>query len=190
MLNNTNNLENLNINNNILNKNNYNDYELNNLSYKRALKKDKRTFFQYYLSLLRMKHIIIFSFYTNNDYNSKTIKIILFLFSFALIFTINALFFNDNILHKIYIDQGKFNFIYQIPSILYSTIITSTINIIIKYLSLTERNILKIKKCKKNIVKKSVKILKYLITKFIIFFILIFLFYILFWFYLTCFCGI
>ena len=41
------------INNNIINKINYNDYELNNLSYKEALKIDKRTYFQYYFSLLK-----------------------------------------------------------------------------------------------------------------------------------------
>ena len=107
-----------------LNKINYNDYELNNLSYNEALKIDKRTYFQYYLSLLRTKHILIFSFYTYTDYNSKLIKIILFLFSFSLSFTINALFFNKATLHKIYEDQGKYNFIYQIPNILYSTIIS------------------------------------------------------------------
>ena len=59
-----------------------------------------------------MKHIIIFTFYTNNDYNSKLIKFIVFLFSFALYFTINTLFFSDSTLHKIYEDQGKYNFIY------------------------------------------------------------------------------
>jgi len=168
----------------------YNDFELNNLSYKKALKKDKRTYFQYYLSLLRMKHILIFSFYTYTDYNSKYIKIILFLFSFSLSFTINALFFNDTTLHKIYEDKGEYNFIYQIPNILYSTIISSFINIIIKYLSLTENNILEIKK-EKNIFKGKInKILKYLSIKFIIFFILIFIFLLFFWLYLTCFCGI
>ena len=137
-----------------------------------------------------MKHILIFTFYTYTDYNSKIIKIILFLFSFALYFTINALFFNDKTIHKIYEDHGKFNFIYQIPKILYSTIITSFINIIIKFLSLTEKNILEIKNEKNNLNEKASKILKYLIIKLILFFILIFIFLILFWFYISCFCGI
>ena len=141
--------------NNNKNKLNYNDYELNNLTYKKALKIDKRTYFQYYLSLLRMKHMLIFTFYTYTDYNSKFIKIILFLFSFSLSFTINALFFDDKTLHKIYEDKGEFNFIYQIPNILYSTIITSLINIIIKYLSLTENKILEIKK-ENNFVKDKI----------------------------------
>ena len=57
-----------------------------------------------------MKQILIFTFYT--DYNSKIIKIILFLFSFALSFTKNTLIFNDSTIHQIYEDQGKFNIIY------------------------------------------------------------------------------
>ena len=43
-------------------KNDYsilNDYELNSLSYEEAIKYDKRTFIQYYISLLRTKHPII-----------------------------------------------------------------------------------------------------------------------------------
>ena len=79
----------------------YNDQELNNLEYKLALINDKRTFCQYYLSLLRTKHIIIFTFCNNNDYNSKIIKINLLLFNFVLSCTVNTLFFSDNTMHKI-----------------------------------------------------------------------------------------
>ena len=100
---NANNNDNIDKNKNILSKNNinYNDYELNTLSYDIALKYDKRKYIEYYFSLLRIKHIIIFTFYTSNDYNSKTIKISLFLFYFSLYYTINALFFNDSTMHKI-----------------------------------------------------------------------------------------
>ena len=49
-------------------------------------------------------------------------------------------------MHKIYKDQGNFNFIYQIPQILYSLIISLIINSIISFLSLSEKNILLIKK--------------------------------------------
>ena len=86
-------------NNNHLNKNNtiiknyekYNDYEINSLSYAEALEIDERNFWQLYISQLRAKHPLKFSFYTSNDYNSKTIKICLFLFSFALYYTTNGL---------------------------------------------------------------------------------------------------
>ena len=146
---------------NINDNNNFNDYEINNLNYNDAIQFDKRTYFQYYFSLLKTKHIIIFSFYTYNDYNSKIIKINLLLFSFSLYLTINSLFFNDATMHKIYEDQGSFDFIYQIPKIIYSSIISSIINLII-----------------------------YLLKKFIIFFILLFIFLIIFWYYISCFCAV
>ena len=90
------------------------DYEFNELSYSEALKADKRAYPQYYFSVLRMRYLLVFTF-SSNDYNSKSIKIILFLFIFSLYFTINSLFFRDSTMYKIYIDKRSFNFIYQIP---------------------------------------------------------------------------
>ena len=169
---------------------NYNDYELNSLSYCEALEKDKRTFFQYYCSLLRTTHILIFAFYTSSDYNSKLLKIIWFFFSFALYITVNALFFTESTIHKIYVDKGNFNFIYHIPHILYSTIISSIINILIKKLALSEKNILEIKKENENFKEKAKKELKNLIIKFVMFFVICYSLLIFFWYYLSCFCGI
>jgi len=166
----------------------YNDYELNNLLYNDAKFIDKRTYFQYYFSLLRTKHLMIFTFYTNTDYNSRTIKIALFLFSFSQFYIINALFFNDPTFHKIYEEKGSCNFIYQLPSILYSSIISCTIDLFINYFSLSEKNIIKIKNSKtKNNAMKEVNFLK---IKFILFFIFDFLFLLLFWFYISCFCAV
>ena len=56
----------------------YNDDELNELPYDLALQYDNRSFSQYYISLLRTKHTLIFTFFYNKDYNSKIIKIDLF----------------------------------------------------------------------------------------------------------------
>ena len=178
------------VSNNSIYTNNINDYEINNLNYKDALIIDKRNYFQYYFSLLKMNHIVIFTFITSNDYNSKAIKIILFLFYFSLNYTINALFFNDGTIHQIYEDEGNFNFIYQIPQILYSLIIASAINSLIKYLSLTEKNVLDIKKEKNDIIKKKYDTLHSLTIKFILFFIFVFIFLFFFWYYLSCFCAV
>ena len=71
---------------------NINDYELNSLDYKDALKLDKRSYLQYYSSLIKAKQLLIFTFYYTKDYNSYIIKIELFLFAFALYLTVNALF--------------------------------------------------------------------------------------------------
>ena len=166
----------------------FNDYELNEMPYKNALINDNRTFFNYYFSLLKRKHLLLFSFCENNDYNSMIIKILLFFFSFALFYTINALFYNDSTMHKIYEDNGIFNFVYHLNQIFYSLIISIVITSIIKYLSLTEKNLLKIKnednKNLDNILKNELNCLK---KKFVLFFILSFIFLLFFWYYLGCF---
>ena len=186
-----------NLNNNLINrtKNNnrnenikFNDYELNTLDYKMALILDKRNYIQYYISLLKRKQLLIFTFYTHNDYNSKIIKICLFFFSFSLYYTVNALFFNDSAMHKIY--EGGFNFIYQIPQIIYSSLICSVFNIIVTSLSLSEKNILSLKTTNKNRKKQISLVLKCLKIKFFFFFLLKFLFLIVFWYYISCFCAV
>ena len=169
---------------------NLNDQELNTLDYKKALLIDKRTYLQYYISQIKRKQKLIFTFFTKDDYNSRTIKICLFFFSFALFYTVNALFFSDSTMHKIYEDNGKFNFIYQIPQILYSTLISSTINVLLNLLSLSESNIILLKQDNKKIPGKKYGIINCLKIKFIIFYILVYIFLFLFWYYLSCFCAV
>ena len=159
---------------------NYNDYELNTLLYEDAIIYDKRTFLVYYFALLQRKISIIFAFYTKNDYNLRSIKICLFFFSFALNYTVNALFFNDETMHKIYVDNGKFNFLFQLPQIIYSSIITVGINTIIRALSLSEKNIIMIKKENKFINQIITKVTKCLIIKFSLLFTFVFILLILF----------
>ena len=109
--------------NNVIYKN-LNDEELNSLDYSIALKIDKKTYFQYYWSLLKKKHLILFIFYPNDYYNLISIKIISFLVSFSLYFTINRFFFNDDTMHKINEDNGNFNLSYQLIQIFYSSVIS------------------------------------------------------------------
>ena len=167
-----------------------NDYELNLLDYQSALKLDKRPYIEYYFSLLRKKQLLIFTFYTYNDYNSKIIKFILFLFSFSLYLTVDALFFGDSTMPKIYQDEGEFNFIYQLPQIIYSTCISSVINLIAITLSLSERNIIQLKKETNDIQNKIILVLKKIKVKIIFFFVIIFSLLVLFWYYISCFCTV
>ena len=143
-----------------------NDYELNNLSYELALKYDKRQFCDYYFSLIRTKQLVFFSFCTFNDYNSGIIKKFIFFLSFALHYTISALFFTDETMHQIYQDKGKYNIIYQFPFIAYSAIISTVIlRIILSTLVLTEKSILEVKNQESKILaeKKKKEVLKYMI---------------------------
>ena len=165
------------------------DEELNNLSYKLALKYDKRTYFEFYLSLLKTKHIFIFSFCYNKDYNSQIIKIDLFFMNFIMNYTINALFFNDETMHKIYIDQGSFNFIYQLPQIIYSTLISAGLSIPLELSALSEISLIELKKIKsKSNLHKRINELKRIINiKIILYFIISCIFLFCFWYYLSMF---
>ena len=151
---------------------NLNDEEMNSLSYVKALELDKRSYFQYYISLIKKKQLILFTFIPTNDYNIIHIKIALFIVSFALYLSINAFFFNDDTMHKLYKNNGIYNIISQIPQIIYSSLISSIINLILKKLSLSEKNILEIKKVENMelAVQKSKDIQKCIKIKFIFFF--------------------
>ena len=170
----------------------YSLYELNLLNYHEALKEDKRTYFQYYLSLIKTKHLLIFSFYQENNYNSRINKIFLFFFSFTIYTTINALFFNDSTMHNIYKSGGKFNFIYQIPQIIYSSLISSLLNTLLRNLCLSEKIVLEVKHENniKILDKKRVSLPHLLRYKFIIFYIISFILLMSFGYYLSCFCAV
>ena len=95
-------------------------------------------------------------------------------------------------MHKIYINNGNYSIIYQIPQIIFSSVISVVINLALKFLALSENDILQLKKEKiyKEISKKSKKRKKCLKIKIIIFFILSILLLTFFWYFISCFCGI
>ena len=170
----------------------YNDKELNELSYELALKHDRRTYLLFYLSLLKTKHPFIFSFIYNRDYNAKVIKIDLFIFSFTLYYAVNALFFNDDSMHKIYENNGKYSFIYQLPQIAYSALISGFLNALLKILALSEGNIIEFKNKHdgKNSSELEKKLNKKLFIKFLLFFIISSILLAFFWYYLSMFSAI
>ena len=170
----------------------YNDTELNDLEYTLARKCDKRTYCQYYFSLLKTKHPLFFTFININDYNSKIIKIDLFLFNFALFFAVNTIFFDDNTMHKIYKNKGAFDLIEQLPQIIYSFLISSLFSFILEMLALTEGVILEIKKIKKEKLLNRIIIsyVKKIKIKIVLYFIIDNIFLILFWYYISMFCAI
>ena len=170
----------------------YNDEELNQLSYNLALQFDKRTFCEYYTSLIKTKHNLIFSFFYSKDYNSRIIKIDLFFIDFIINFAINTLFFDDNTMHKLYQDNGKFDLKYYIPQIIYSTIISYALTSLLNLFGLSEDYILPLKhsNINRNLDKRKVVLLKKLRILFLLFFIISSIFLLLFWYYISMFCAI
>ena len=195
--NNKNNKNNINnINNKKKNKNKnqikYEEQELNDLDYKIAIAMDKRTYFEYYWCLLKKKQLILFTFLPVKDYNLLSLKISLFLFSFSLYFAINAFFFNDDTMHRIYIENGQFNFIYQLPVTIYSTLVSAFVNMLLRTLAITEKNFLSMKKENdlKIFMTNTRNVLKAMKTKIVMFFIVSFLLMFFLWYFISCFCSI
>ena len=170
----------------------YNDEEMNQLSYNLALTYDNRTYCEYYSSLIKTKHNLVFSFCYSNDYNSRIIKIDLFFINFVSEFAINALFFDDDTMHKIYEDKGNFDILYQLLPIIYSFIISYVLDIILKLLALSEDYILDLKqnKTNKDLNLRYSKLYKKLKIIILIFFIISTIFLLFFWYYISSFCAV
>ena len=175
--------------------NNFKDFELNELEYNEAVVQDNRGFFQYYWQLVRREHLFIFIFFVYDDFNIFSIKLSLFVFSLALDFGLNVFFFFDESMNKIYLDYGKYSFLAQIPQILYSSLLSQGIDILIRYLCLTEKDMYQIKvyseKKNKEYYKKEIfKTFTYIKFKLICYFIISFIMMVFFWYLISAFCAV
>ena len=170
----------------------YKDDERNILSYELAIQYDKRSYCEYYISLLRIKNNLFFSFCGVDDYNSKIIKINIFFIGFSIYYAVNALFYNDDTMHKIYEDKGSFDFIYQLPQIIYSSIISLILTTILKLLALSNDSIIEFKqnKTKENLYERGSELEKKLRIRFITYFLVSFIFLLFFWYYISMFGAI
>ena len=165
------------------------NYELNNLEFDQAKKKDNRNFIAIYWSLLKREHLIIFTFITKDDHNIKFVKYATFIFLLCSDMAMNIFFFSDETMHKMFLDYGKFNFIQQIPQIVYSTLVSQLIETLLCYLCLTDKHYYQIKNAtmSDNLMIGAIKCIKLKIS---FFFIVTTIMYIFFWYFITCFCSV
>ena len=168
----------------------YSDYELNKLRYKEAIKSDKRTFLQLYWAILKRDHLLI-TFINCNDYNLLSIKLTRFVFFIASIMALNAFFFSDDSMHKLFLNYGKYDFVQQIPKIIYTIIISQLLELFLCFLSYTDKYFYQIKS---NLMdgktKKVNKIVRCIQIKLIIFFIFVGIMLVVYWYVISVFCGI
>ena len=168
------------------------DFELDDLEYLDAIELDKRQFSQIYWARLKRNQIILFTFFSWNDFNITYIKFARFIFVFCTDMAVNVFFFTDDSMHKIYLNYGKYDFIQQIPQVIYSTIISQLIEVFLSYLSYTDKHIYYIKKIKNQKMNKVAifQTLKCIKIKLIGFFIFTFVFFIFYWYIISCFCAV
>ena len=166
--------------------------QLNFAEYNTASKQDHRSFIKYYWSLLKMKQLFIFTFYTSDDFILRTTKIALFILFIGFYLTFTALFFNDSIMRAIYIYKGNTNAAVHIPNIILSSLCCLIASLIIRFVSLNEREISKItllndERERRQLADKMKGISKVkLIVMYAISGALLFLF----WYYVSAFCAV
>ena len=105
---------------------------------------------------------------------------------------LNVIFFTDDSMHKVYKNYGKYDFIQQIPQIIYSIIVSQVLEVILCYLSLTDKHFYifnEIKNLQKNI-EILFKILRCVKIKIGGFYIFTFVFFLVYWYLITAFCAV
>jgi len=170
----------------------YDNFELNNLDYIPACEIDKRSFCRTYWSVLLREHIALITFVAWHDYNLFCVKVDRFIIQFCTNMAMNGLFFSDESMHNLYVNNGEYDFVQQIPQILYSLIIVHILEVILCFLSLTDTPIYKIKMLSQNKgnAEKILSVINCIKIKLIIFFIFTFLLFLFYWYFISSFCAV
>ena len=168
------------------------NYELYKLDFLDAVALDKRNFTSIYLSLIKREELIMLTFVSWNDYNLFYVKIDRFLFLFVTTLVMNSLLFADKTIHKLYLEEGKYNFGQSLPQIIYSLLITHVIEILLCFLTMTDRHIYEIKALKKTkeYHEKIFEIMKLMRIKLIVFYTSTSAIFIFYWYCVSAFCAV
>ena len=168
------------------------NFELNNLDYIPACEVDERSFCRTYWSVLMREQSALLTFFACTDYNLFYIKLDKFIIQFCTNMAMNGLFFSDESMHNIYVNNGENDFIQQIPQMVYSLIIDHVLEVILCFLSLTDTSIYEIKELSKNKenAEKIIQIMNCLRIKLIVFFIFSFILLLFCWYFISAFCAV
>ena len=172
----------------------YENDELNELTFDKAIKHDKRNCCQYYGSILICSHVILNVFCRPNDYNLFNVKLGLLFLTFTINLTFNILFYTSNSIKINYIKtMDDISTIWDnMKKAIYSSLLSNILLIILKFLCLTHDSIRSLRKIKDiNMAQKKSKcLLRCCKFRIFIYYILSFAFLIVFGAYIICFCSI
>ena len=172
----------------------YENDELNELPFKRALKYDKRGFCKYYWNILMFSHIILNVFFRHNDYNLFAVKLGLLFMTFPINLTFNIFFYTNKAIKINYANalDDISGFWKSISNSIFSSLLSTTLLIILKFICLTHNSVRVLRKYKDlNMAKKkSVCVLRCIKIRVTIYYILSLAFLAIFGYYILCFCAI
>ena len=103
---------------------------------------------------------------------------------------LNVFFFADETMHKLFLDYGKYNFVQQIPQIIYSKIVSQLIEVFLCFLSMTDKHYYQIKNLEHQSRFKVFNIIKCIIIKLAFFFLFTFIMFLFYWYAISCFCAV
>ena len=132
-----------------------NDYEFfkeflltspDDMEYDDALVLEKRTFGEHFLECLKEKQIVAHTIISNDILKPRTMKVIVFILSVILYFVVNGLLFSESVIAELYeLDKDKENFFSYFPRsierIIYSTLVSIVISIIVDFFFIEENKL-------------------------------------------------
>ena len=137
------------------------------MNYDDAIKKDNRTFCQYFYEKLKVNQIILNTFFIKDPLRPKPLKILLLILDIDLYLFINGLFFNEDYISQmlgVSSDEGIFPFINRfMERFFYITLVGIIVSYIIEFFFVEEKKIKGILKRE----RENLIILQYEITQMI-----------------------
>ena len=103
---------------------------------------------------------------------------------------LNVFFFADETMHKMFLDYGKYNFIQQIPQIIYSVLVSQLIELLLCFLSLTDKHYYEMKSTNIKTRIEIFQIIKRIKLKIYFFYIFTGIMFLFYWYIITCFCAV
>ena len=185
----------------------YDDYELNNMDYQDASINDKRSCLRTYWSILKRENSFLVTFIACNDYNLFYVKIERFFILLCTEMTMNGLFFIHESMHRKYTEGENFTFVQKLPQLIFTILVADLIEVILCFLSMTDKHIYDIKALvreqkeknkkekkdindKKELGQKIMNILDTMQRKLVSFFVFTFLLFLFYWYFISAFCAV
>ena len=115
------------------------------MEFEDVLKKDKRTFCEYYCDRFKETQIIMNTFFNPEILKPRAIKIIILLLNILLYFVVNALFFSEEYVSKLFNSEKDKHFYSFFPRslsrIFYSLFVGIIIGIIVDFITVEEKKV-------------------------------------------------
>ena len=176
-----------------INKKLQNIYDMQDLDYEEAILTDKRGYLKMYWGFLVDTQIILGTFCTDNHLDLFVIKLSFFIFTFQISFFLNALFYTDEYISNAYHNDGVLDIISGLPKSIYSYIATLITTNLLRILSSSKSELIRLIKEKQiykiylNLIHKKLEKLR---KKLIVYFILLFLLSLFFLYHVAAFCAV